>query len=71
MSWNLDALAALPPSPDGRFTALQAVALLEELKPFLAEEGLDFHKLRQLPLQEFTDAINRAIDRSNLARFTP
>lgn len=45
--------------------------LLDELAPLLAEEGIDVHGLDTVDVTTLQAALNRAVERRNLALFTP
>lgn len=44
---------------------------MRELAPYLAEDGYDLDNLQTDNLEEFQQALNRAIDRRNAALFSP
>ncbi len=48
-----------------------ASELLRELAPLLAEEGIDVDNIDVLDLDTLQQAMNRAIERQNMVRFTP
>jgi len=45
--------------------------MLRELAPLLAEEGIDVHNIDVPDLETLQAAMNRAVERANMARFTP
>jgi len=45
--------------------------LLTELAPLLAEDGIDIHDLEASDLDTLQGAMNRAVERRNMAMFTP
>jgi hypothetical protein len=45
--------------------------MLRELAPLLAEEGIDVNNIDAPDLDTLQAAMNRAVERHNLARFTP
>jgi hypothetical protein len=45
--------------------------MLRELAPLLAEEGIDVDKIDATDLDTLQAAMNRAVERLNMARFTP
>jgi hypothetical protein len=46
-------------------------AVLAEIAPLLADEGIDLDNLERCDPQRLQEALNRAAERINLARFTP
>lgn len=62
-----------PPSgpPQVRFTPGLADETLRELAPLLAEEGIDVEDIDVPDLATLQAALDRAVERHNLARFTP
>ena len=48
-----------------------ASEMLRELAPLLAEEGIDVHNIDVPDLETLQAAMNRAVERANMARFTP
>jgi hypothetical protein len=44
---------------------------LRELAPLLAEEGIDVDNIDGLDLDTLQAALNRAVERHNMTRFTP
>ncbi len=48
-----------------------ASELLRELAPLLAEEGIDVDNIDVPDLDTLQQAMNRAIERQNMVRFTP
>jgi len=48
-----------------------AAELLHELAPLLAEEGIDVNNIEVPDLETLQQAMNRAVERQNMARFTP
>ncbi len=62
-----------PPTgmPEIRFTPGLADGLMQELAPLLAEEGIDVNNLDVPDLDTLQQAMNRAIERRNMALFTP
>ena len=45
--------------------------MLRELAPLLAEEGIDVDNIDVPDLETLQAALDRAVERQNLARFTP
>ncbi len=45
--------------------------MLRELAPLLAEEGIDVDNIDAPDLDTLQAAMNRAVERHNMARFTP
>jgi hypothetical protein len=62
-----------PPAgaPDIRFKPGMASDLLRELAPLLAEEGIDVGNIDVPDLDTLQHALNRAMERHNMALFTP
>ena len=61
-----------PPGPPGiQFKPGMADELLRELAPLLAEEGIDISSGNVPDLDTLQQAMNRAVERHNMARFTP
>lgn len=60
-----------PGPPQVQFTPGVADALMEELAPLLAEEGIDLAALNAPDLETLQQAMNRAVERRNMALFTP
>jgi len=48
-----------------------AQEMLAELAPLLAEEGIDVEDIDVPDLETLQAAMNRAVERANMARFTP
>jgi hypothetical protein len=60
-----------PAAPEVQFKPGTAKELLRELAPLLAEEGIDVDNIDVPDLGTLQAAMNRAIERHNMARFTP
>lgn len=61
-----------PPGPPRiEFKPGMANEMLRELAPLLAEEGIDVDNIDVLDMQTMQRAMNRAVERHNMARFTP
>lgn len=62
-----------PPAglPDIQFKPGMANELLHELAPLLAEEGIDVDNIDVPDLDTLQRALNRAVERHNMAMFTP
>ena len=62
-----------PPAgaPEIQFKPGMANELLHELAPLLAEEGIDVDNIDVPDLDTLQQALNRAIERRNMAMFTP
>jgi len=60
-----------PGPPEIRFTPGVADDLMQELAPFLAEDGIDVDNLEVDDLDTFQRALDRAVERRNMALFTP
>ena len=62
-----------PPAgpPRIQFKPGMAGDLLRELAPLLAEEGIDVHNIDVPDLDTLQQALNRAMERHNMALFTP
>ena len=62
-----------PPAgpPEIQFKPGMANELLHELAPLLAEEGIDVDNIDVPDLDTLQQALNRAIERHNMAMFTP
>ena len=61
-----------PPGPPGiQFKPGMADELLRELAPLLAEEGIDISSGNVPDLDTLQHAMNRAVERHNMTRFTP
>ena len=62
-----------PPAgpPEVHFTPGLANETLRELAPLLAEEGIDVDNIDVPDLDTLQHAMNRAVERHNMARFTP
>ena len=62
-----------PPTgpPDIQFKPGMADELLRELAPLLAEEGIDVSNIDVPDLDTLQQALNRAVERHNMAMFTP
>jgi hypothetical protein len=62
-----------PPAgpPEIQFKPGMASELLHELAPLLAEEGIDVDNIDVPDLDTLQQALNRAIERRNMAMFTP
>lgn len=60
-----------PGAPEIQFKPGLANELLQELAPLLAEEGIDVDNIDVPDLDTLQAALDRAVERQNLARFTP
>jgi hypothetical protein len=60
-----------PGLPRVRHTPGMAKELMRELAPLLAEEGIDIDNIEADDLETLQAALNRAVERHNMARFTP
>ena len=62
-----------PPAgaPEIQFKPGMANELLQELAPLLAEEGIDVNNIDVPDLDTLQQALSRAIERHNMAMFTP
>ena len=60
-----------PGMPQIQFTPGLADELMQELAPLLAEEGIDVDNIDVPDLDTLQAAMNRAVERHNMARFTP
>ena len=60
-----------PGPPQIQFKPGIAKETLRELAPLLAEEGIDVDNIDVPDLQTLQEAMNRAVERHNMARFTP
>jgi hypothetical protein len=62
-----------PPAglPDIQVKPGMADELLRELAPLLAEEGIDVSNIDVPDLDTLRQALNRAVERHNMAMFTP
>jgi hypothetical protein len=60
-----------PGPPQVRFTPGLADETLRELAPLLAEEGIDVDDIDVPDLATLQAALDRAVERHNMARFTP
>jgi hypothetical protein len=60
-----------PGPPEIQFTPGVADELMQELAPFLAEDGIDVNNLEADDLETFQRALERAMERRNMALFTP
>jgi hypothetical protein len=60
-----------PGPPEVRFTPGLADETLRELAPLLAEEGIDVDDIDVPDLATLQAALDRAVERHNMARFTP
>lgn len=62
-----------PPAaaPEVQFKPGMANELLQQLAPLLAEEGIDVNNIDVPDLDTLQQALNRAIERHNMAMFTP
>ncbi len=63
-----------PGPPEIRFTPGTAQQMLRELAPLLAEEGIDVDNIENIEVPDidtFQAAFSRALERHNMARFTP
>jgi hypothetical protein len=62
-----------PPAgfPEIQFKPGMASELLQELAPLLAEEGIDVNNIDVPDLDTLQQAMNRAMERHNMALFTP
>ena len=58
-------------APEIQFKPGMAKDLLHELAPLLAEEGIDVNNIDVPDLDTLQQALNRAIERRNMAMFTP
>jgi hypothetical protein len=58
-------------SPEIQFKPGMASELLHELAPLLAEEGIDVNNIDVPDLDTLQQALNRAMERHNMALFTP
>jgi hypothetical protein len=60
-----------PGLPEIQFTPGVAQEMLRELAPLLAEEGIDVEDIDVPDLDTLQQALDRAVERHNMARFTP
>ncbi len=60
-----------PGPPQIQWKSGLADELLNELAPLLAEDGIDIHDLEATDLDTLQAAMNRAVERRNMALFTP
>jgi hypothetical protein len=60
-----------PGRPEIQFTPGLADQTLRELAPLLAEEGIDVNHIDDPDLDTLQQALNRAVERQNMTRFTP
>jgi hypothetical protein len=60
-----------PGPPEVQMRPGMASELLRELAPLLAEEGIDVDNIDVPDLDALQQAMNRAIERQNMVRFTP
>jgi hypothetical protein len=60
-----------PGPPQIQWKSGLADELLNELSPLLAEDGIDIHDLEATDLDTLQAAMNRAVERRNMALFTP
>jgi hypothetical protein len=60
-----------PTGPEFRYKPGVADEMLRELGPLLAEEGIDVNNIDVPDLDTLQNAMNRAIERRNMALFTP
>jgi hypothetical protein len=60
-----------PGAPQIQFTPGLAKQTLRELAPLLAEEGIDVDNIDVPDLDTLQQALNRAVERHNMTRFTP
>ena len=61
-----------PPGPPRiEFKPGMANEMLRELAPLLAEEGIDVENIDASDMETLQRAMNRAVERHNMARFTP
>jgi hypothetical protein len=60
-----------PGAPEIQFKPGLANEMLRELAPLLAEEGIDVDNIDVADLDTLQAAMNRAVERHNMARFTP
>jgi hypothetical protein len=60
-----------PGLPEIRHTPGMANELMRELAPLLAEDGIDIDNIEVDDMGTLQAALNRAIERHNMARFTP
>lgn len=61
----------LPGPPEIQFKSGIAKEMLRELAPLLAEEGIDVDNIDVPDLDTLQAAMNRAVERQNMALFTP
>lgn len=60
-----------PGAPQIQYKPGLANEMLRELAPLLADEGIDVDDIDVPDLETLQAAMNRAVERSNMARFTP
>jgi hypothetical protein len=60
-----------PGPPEIRLKPGMAQEMLRELAPLLAEEGIDVDNIDVPDMETLQRAMNRAVERQNMARFTP
>jgi hypothetical protein len=60
-----------PGAPQIQFTPGLAKQTLRELAPLLAQEGIDVDNIDVPDLDTLQQALNRAVERHNMTRFTP
>jgi hypothetical protein len=60
-----------PGPPQVQFKPGTANEMLRELAPLPAEEGIDVHNIDFPDLDTLQAAMNRAVERHNMARITP
>jgi len=60
-----------PGAPQIQFTPGLANETLRELAPLLAEEGIDVDNIDVPDMDTLQAALNRAVERHNMIRFTP
>ena len=60
-----------PGRPEIQFKPGLADETLRELAPLLAEEGIDVDNIDVADLDTLQRALHRAVERQNMARFTP
>ncbi len=60
-----------PGAPEIQVKPGMAQEMLRELAPLLAEEGIDVDNIDVPDLETLQRAMNRAVERQNMARFTP
>ena len=60
-----------PGRPEFRYTPGVADEMLRELGPLVAEEGIDLNDIDVPDMDTLQNALNRAVERRNMALFTP